>query len=260
MGALDTYRHISFARDGRVLTATLNRPEALNAANAALHTELARLFPDLDADDGSDVIVLTGAGRAFCAGGDLEWMQDAIDDPARFLVTIHEAKKILTGQLSMTKPLIARVNGAAAGLGASLAVCCDVAIAAEQAKLSDPHVVVGLVAGDGGALVWPQLAGFMRAREYLLTGDAIPAPEAARLGLITRAVPADALDADVYGLAHRLAAGATHAIRWTKQTINLPLLALIQAHADTGLAWEALSQRLPAHAAAVAAFAARRKG
>jgi enoyl-CoA hydratase len=121
-------------------------------------------------------------------------------------------------------------------------------------------VVVGLVAGDGGALVWPQLAGFMRAREYLLTGDAIPAPEAARLGLITRAVPADALDADVYALAQRLAGGASQAIRWTKQTLNLPLLALIQAHADTGLAWEALSQRLPAHAAAVAAFAARRPG
>ncbi|MFP1646496.1 enoyl-CoA hydratase/isomerase family protein [Pontitalea aquivivens] len=258
MTTLEGYRHITFSRQGRVLTATLNRPEALNAANAELHTELERLFPDLDADLESDVIVLTGAGRAFCAGGDLSWMQNAIDDPARFLVTIREAKRILTGQLGMSKPLIARVNGAAAGLGASLAVCCDVAIAADHAKLSDPHVVVGLVAGDGGALVWPQLAGFMRAREYLLTGDPIPAPEAARMGLITRAVPADALDADVNALAQRLAQGATQAIRWTKQTINLPLIALIQAHADTGLAWEALSQRLPAHSGAVARFADRR--
>jgi enoyl-CoA hydratase len=250
----DEYQHITFAREGRILTITMNRPDALNAANAALHTELARVFVDAQNDPDSDVIVLTGEGRAFSAGGDLAWMQEAIDEPARFHVTAREAKQILFSQLALEKPLIARINGHAAGLGATLAVCCDVAIASEKAKISDPHVAVGLVAGDGGALVWPQLVGYMRAREYLLTGDPIPAPEAARIGLISRAVPAETLDDDVYGLARRLASGATHAIRWTKVTMNLPLLQLIHAHADAGLAYEILSNESADHAEAVRAF------
>jgi len=255
MARFDDYQHITFAREGRILTITMNRPDALNAANAALHTELARVFVDAQNDPDSDVVVLTGAGRAFSAGGDLAWMQEAIDEPAQFHITAREAKQILFSQLALEKPLIARINGHAAGLGATLAVCCDVAIASEKAKISDPHVAVGLVAGDGGALVWPQLVGFMRAREYLLTGDPVPAAEAARIGLITRAVPADALDNDVYGLAHRLAHGATKAIRWTKVTMNLPLLQLIHAHADAGLAYEILSNESADHAEAVQAFA-----
>ena len=254
MARFDEYQHITFAREGRILTITMNRPDALNAANAALHTELARVFVDAQNDPDSDVVVLTGEGRAFSAGGDLAWMQEAIDEPARFHFTAREAKQILFSQLALEKPLIARINGHAAGLGATLAVCCDVAIASEKAKISDPHVAVGLVAGDGGALVWPQLVGYMRAREYLLTGDPIPAPEAARIGLISRAVPAETLDDDVYGLARRLASGATHAIRWTKVTMNLPLLQLIHAHADAGLAYEILSNESADHAEAVRAF------
>jgi enoyl-CoA hydratase len=255
MARFDDYQHLTFAREGRILTITMNRPDALNAANAVLHTELARVFIDAQNDPESDVVVLTGAGRAFSAGGDLAWMQEAIDEPARFYVTAREAKQILFSQLALEKPLIARINGHAAGLGATLAVCCDVAIASEKAKISDPHVAVGLVAGDGGALIWPQLVGYMRAREYLLTGDAVPAREAARIGLINRAVAPEVLDDEVYGLARRLAGGATQAIRWTKVTMNLPLLQLIQAHAEAGLAYEILTNESPDHAEAVRAFA-----
>ncbi|MZR14577.1 enoyl-CoA hydratase/isomerase family protein [Maritimibacter sp. DP07] len=254
------YDHIEFERQGRILTVRLNRPEAMNAANAALHTELSRLFADLDDDPDSDVIVLTGNGRAFSAGGDLDWMQDAIDEPERFHVTIREAKRILVGQLSMEKPIIARVNGHAMGLGASLAVSCDVAIAADTAKIGDPHVAVGLVAADGGALLWPQMTGYLRAREYLLTGDAIPATKAADIGLLTDAVPTEDLDARVYGLAERLVAGKTNAIRWTKIAINRPLVALAAHHADAAFADEIRSNETAEHAEAVRAFAEGKQG
>lgn len=253
------YECIRFERQDRILTVTLDRAEQLNAANAKLHTELSRLFDDLNADPDSDVIVLTGAGRAFSAGGDLDWMQEAIDEPAQFDDTIREAKRILLGQLSLEKPLIARVNGAAMGLGASLAVASDVAIAVDTAKIGDPHVAVGLVAADGGALLWPQLAGYMRAREYLLTGDPIPAPKAVELGLLTDAVAADALDARVYGLAERLAGGATHAIKWSKQAINRPLIALAAAHMDAAFSDEIRSNETRDHAEAVTAFREGRK-
>ena len=257
--SLDRYETIAFSRRGRVLTATLNRPEAMNAANARLHAELARLFPSLDADPGSDVIVLTGAGDAFSAGGDLKWMQEAIDHPSRFHDTIREARQILLSQLSMEKPLIARVNGAAMGLGASLAVSSDVAIASDDAKIGDPHVSIGLVAADGGALLWPQLAGYMRAREYLLTGVPIPAPRAVELGLISDAVPRAELDARVDDLADRLVNGATSAIRWTKMAINRPLIAHAQTFMDAGLAFEILSNETAEHAEAVKAFAEGRR-
>lgn len=259
MDWFDKYETMTFRRDGRVLTVTLNLPDTLNAVNAKLHAELAQVFTDLNDDPGSDVIVLTGAGRAFCAGGDVDWMQDAIDDPSRFEVTGFEAKRIIFSQLDMEKPLICRMNGHAIGLGATIALSCDIVIAAEGAKIGDPHVSIGLVAGDGGAILWPQLIGFLRAKEYLLTGDPIPAPEAARMGLINRAVPADQLDEDVYALAHRLASGARKAIRWTKVTTNIALKQLAHSIMDTGVAYESMSNVSQDHREAVAAFREKRK-
>ena len=147
----------------------------------------------------------------------------------------------------------------AMGLGASLARCCDVAIAAESARIADPHVAVGLVAGDGGALLWPQMVGYMRAREYLLTGDPIPATEAAAMGLLTRAVPDAQLDDEVYGLARRLAAGATQAIRYTKIVTNLALKQVVHAHAEAGFGYEVLTNETADHAEGVAAFREKRK-
>ncbi|MEY8839096.1 enoyl-CoA hydratase/isomerase family protein [Cribrihabitans sp. XS_ASV171] len=250
---------MTFKRDGRVLTVTLNLPDSLNAVDAKLHAELSRVFIDLNDDPDSDVIVLTGAGRAFCAGGDIDWMQDAIDDPSNFEVTGFEAKRIIFSQLDLEKPLICRMNGHAIGLGATIALSCDVVIAADSAKIGDPHVSVGLVAGDGGAILWPQMIGFLRAKEYLLTGDAIPAPEAARMGLINRAVASEDLDDDVYALAQRLASGARKAIRWTKVTTNIALKQLTHAAMDTGVAYESMSNVSDDHREAVAAFREKRK-
>jgi len=253
------YQNVSFQRSGRILTATLDREHALNAVNGAMHEELSRLFLDLEADEDSDVLVLTGKGRAFCAGGDLGWLQSAIDDPEIFGRTAVEGKAILFRQLELTKPIIARVNGPAVGLGASLALFCDNIIAAQSATIADPHVSVGLVAGDGGAIIWPQLIGHARAKHYLFTGASISAPDAERIGLINRAVPDGDLDAEVYGLAQRLATGALKAIRWTKIATNLPLKKLAHEIFDTAVAYEMLSNQTQDHREAIAAFRERRK-
>jgi enoyl-CoA hydratase len=254
-----SYTHISLSRQGRVLTITLNRPAQRNAVNARLHAELAQVFNDAQHDAESDVVLLTGAGSAFCAGGDIEWMQQGVDDPASFERGGREGKDILFSQLDLDKPLVCALNGHATGLGASLALLCDVVIAAQGAKIGDPHVSVGLVAGDGGALIWTQLVGYARAKRYLLTGDLMTATEAERIGLVSEVVADGQTLPVAMALAQRLAAGATQAIRWTKISTNLPLKALIHAHFDAGLAYELLSNRTADHAEAVAAFRERRR-
>src|SRR5580700_2273800 len=125
----EDYEAITFSREGRILTVTLNRPDTLNAVNAKLHSELARVFTDVQRDPESDIVVLTGAGRAFSAGGDVDWMQDAIDNPEVFQsVVAVEAKQMIFSQLELEKPLICRMNGHAMGLGATMALSCDIVI------------------------------------------------------------------------------------------------------------------------------------
>lgn len=238
----------------RIATVTLNRPDKLNAVDERMHAELARIFIDLNDDGDVDVVILTGAGRAFSAGGDIEWMQLMIDEPSRFEKTAREAKQIVFSLLDCEKPVIAKLNGHATGLGATIALFCDVIFASERAKIGDPHVSVGFVAGDGGAIIWPQLVGYARAKELLLTGDLIAASEAARIGLINHAVPQDDLDATVDGFAQRLAKGATKAIRWTKVSINVGLKQLAHSIMDSSISYEAQSNRTSDHAEAVAAF------
>lgn len=258
MSLFDDYQTILFSRRGRVLEVTLNRPEKLNATDAVLHSELARLFVDISNDPDSDIVVLTGAGRAFSAGGDVAWMQEAIDEPERFEQTVREAKQIVFGLIDCEKPVIAKLNGHATGLGATIALFCDVIFAAEHAKIGDPHVSIGFVAGDGGAVIWPQLIGYARAKEYLLTGDLMTATQAAQMGLINHAVPADQLDERVNAFADRLANGATKAIRWTKMSVNIGLRDLATSILDASLAYEALSNVTADHAEAVKAFSEKR--
>ena len=134
---------------------------------------------------------MTGKGRAFCAGGDIKWFQDMT--PQQLDALFVEARKIIIDMLEVEQPIIAAVNGPATGLGATLALFSDVIFAADNAKIGDPHVRVGVVAGDGGAVIWPWLVGAARAKEFLMTGDIITAAEAERIGLINRVVPADQL-------------------------------------------------------------------
>ncbi len=251
------YRHIAVGRRGRILTLTLDNPP-LNAVNAALHEELSHVFHDAARDGGSDVIVLTGAGKAFSAGADLEEMRRATEDPALRAALIGQAPQIVHAMLSLEKPVIARLNGHAMGLGATLALLCDVVIAADTARIADPHVGIGLSAGDGGALIWPQLIGYARARHHLLTGEALKAPEAAAIGLIHKAVPPDDLDREVDAYADRLATGATLAIRATKRSINMALCREAVAAAEAHIGLEALTMASADHREAVMAFLEKR--
>jgi enoyl-CoA hydratase len=252
------YKTIKFERQGKVLEVIFNRPDKLNAVDEQMHGELACLFADISNDSGCEVIILTGAGRAFSAGGDIDWMQKMIDIPNSFEKTAREAKQIINTLLDCQKPIIAKINGHATGLGATIALFCDVIFASEAAKIGDPHVSVGLVAGDGGAVIWPQLIGYARAKEYLLTGDLISASEASRIGLINYAVPTTDLDAKVKEFADRLAAGATKSISWTKASINIGLKQLVQSVLETSLAYEAMSSRTADHQEAVNAFREKR--
>ncbi|WP_420997954.1 enoyl-CoA hydratase/isomerase family protein [Cupriavidus sp. 30B13] len=254
----EDYRTIAFSRRNRVLTVTLNRPDRLNAVDELMHEELSQVFVDCSRDPDSDLVVITGAGRAFCAGGDIDWMQSAIDVPSRFEKTTREAKQIVYSLLDCEKPVIAKLNGHATGLGATIALFCDLIFASSRAKIGDPHVSVGLVAGDGGTVIWPQLLGFVRAKEYLLTGDLLSAEEAARIGLINRSVDPEALDATVDAFADRLNAGAIKAIRWTKMSTNIALKQIAHSAMDACLAYESLSNVTSDHQEAVNAFREKR--
>lgn len=256
---LSDYRAIAFRRDGKVLHATFSRPDTLNAVDPDLHHDLERLFPAVSSDPDTHVLVLTGAGRAFSAGGNIDQMQKAIDQPALFLDDMLHARRLVFSMLDCQKPVIAKVNGPAIGLGATIALFSDLIIAANHAKIGDPHVSVGFVAGDGGAVIWPQLIGYARAKEYLLTGDPLTGEEAAKIGLINRAVPAEELDKAVDQLAQRLANGASKAIQWTKQSINIGLKQLASSVMDASMALEALSNLTKDHQEAVNAFREKRQ-
>ena len=244
-------------RDG-VALCTLNRPDALNSITREGHHELEALFTQLADDRAVKAVVLTGAGRAFCAGGDVKGMDpDAYDSPAGIFDS--GARNLLARLLSIEKPVIAAVNGDAVGLGATLALACDVIFMAEQARIGDPHVKVGLVPGDGGAVLWPLLVGPSRAKEYLMTGDLIPAAEAERIGLVNHVGPAESMLADALALAARLAGGATLAVRFAKLSVQRTLLQSVLHSLDLSLALEALTGNSNDYEEALAAFAAKRK-
>lgn len=254
----EDYETFKFERNGRILTATINRPDHMNAINATMHREMASVFYDLQLDPDSDVIVLTGAGRAFCAGGDTDWFQQMIDTPIMFERLLPEAKAIVFGLLELEKPIICRLNGAAAGLGATIALMSDIVISSDKAMIGDPHVCMGLVAGDGGCVIWPQLIGFNKAKELLMLGDMLKAAEADKYGLLNHLVPAAELDAKTDEIAGRLVAGATKAIRFTKITANIPLRKIAAELMDASLPYEALTNISNDHQEAVNAFNAKR--
>ena len=253
-----TYERMRISRNGRILTIALDNGK-INAVDSTMHHELARVFLDAQDDEDSDLVILTGTGRAFCAGGDMDWFQRHIEDPRTFRAIAPEAKRIVTSLLDLEKPLICRLNGAAAGLGATIALMSDIIIAADSARIGDPHIKVGLVAGDGGAIIWPQLIGFARAKELLLTGDLLTATEAAGLGLVNYAVPADELDAKVDEIAGKILGNPRWAVRWTKTVANIPLRELAARLADPALAYEILTNLTADRKEAVAAFVERRK-
>jgi enoyl-CoA hydratase len=244
-----------------VLTLTMNNPP-MNAMTRAMHEELSRIFEVVNHDPEVKAVVITGAGdKAFSAGGDIKAMAErrANHNYAEWLTGIAEARRIVYGMLRLERPLIARINGHAMGLGATLAVYADFSVMLERAKIADTHVKVGLTAGDGGALMWPLLMGFTRARQYLLTGDTMTGAMAAEYGLITRAVATtEELDAEVAAIAEGLTSGATQAINGTKRAINLVLRKLLEGVIEEHLGGETQSFLSEDHLEAAVAFRDKR--
>ena len=255
----ERYQALDIRREDRVLRVTIDRPEARNAINKQVHGELETIFDDAENDPETDVVVFTGAGGAFSAGGDLNWILGMHGDPIAMSEAIRADRQIQNTMLDMEKPVIARIVGPAVGLGCSLALYCDFIYATPESRLADPHVSVGLVAGDGGALIWPQLVGYARAKRYLLTGDPITGAEAAEMGLITEAVPEDRIDAVVDEMAQRLAKGARYAIRWTKASINAGLKQIANAVIDRAAGYELASQMTEDNRIALEAMLAKKK-
>lgn len=233
----DDYQQLKFSRRGLVLTVTMDNPP-VNGVGHQLHAELARVFKEIQRDDSCNVVVLTGEGRCFSAGGDLQQMLANLDDGAVILREMGDAPEIMTSLLALEKPTIAHVNGHAMGLGATLALLCDIVFANEAAKIGDPHVAVGLSAGDGGALIWPHLIGYARARHHLLTGDPLTGREAAEIGLIYKALPEAELAETVAAYADGLAARPYQAVTATKLSINLALCRQATADAATHIRLE----------------------
>jgi enoyl-CoA hydratase len=229
------------ASHGAVRVVTLNRPDALNATNEALHRELALVWPVLDADPDVRAIVLTGAGTAFSGGGDLGLLDRMVGDPELRAAVMAEAGDIVRGITAVRVPIIAAVNGPAVGLGCSLAAMCDLIVVEEQAYFADPHVALGLVAADGGALTWPLLTSLARAKEYILLGDRLPADDALRIGLANRVVPTGSAVTVALELAGRLAAMPPQAVRETKALLNRALRTTIDDVLDAALAVEQAS-------------------
>lgn len=259
MTDLPQFQTIILERRARLLRITLNRPDAMNAFNLEQHNELPEALAFASRDAGSDVIMLTGAGRAFSAGGDLAHIENNAANPHLFDHEVEMAKAIIFTLIDMDKPVVCRLNGHAVGLGATLALFCDIIVAADTAKIGDPHVGLGLVAGDGGAVIWPQLVGLSRAKEYLLTGDLILAPRAAEMGLINYAVAADELDSTVDALCEKLLSGAQQAVRWTKRLANMELKRVAEAVMPIGLDYERQSVRTADHREGIAALREKRK-
>ncbi len=219
------FQHILFEkREPHILWLTLNRPEVLNAANTRLHTELVEVWQTIDRDPDVHVAVVTGAGRAFSAGGDLQMVEDAYRNYDEVLRILDEARDLVYNMLHCRKPIISAINGAAVGAGLVVALLADVSIAAESARLADGHVRMGVAAGDHAAIIWPLLVGMAKAKYYLMTSDFLSGKEAERLGLVSLCVPDEQLLAKAEAVAQNLATGPRHAIRFTKRVLNQWLL------------------------------------
>jgi enoyl-CoA hydratase/carnithine racemase len=215
------YQQLLFERrDGGVLLINLNRPDKYNAADETMHAELARVWQDVSRDPATRVAVVTGAGKAFSAGGDLAMVERMAGDHDRVARMLSEMSDLVYNLINCDKPVVSAINGVAVGAGLVVALLADISVCAEDARLGDGHVRLGVAAGDHAAILWPLLAGMAKARYYLLTGEMLTGREAERIGMVSKAVPA----AEVLGEAMRVATGLAHgsqlAIRWTKRALN----------------------------------------
>ncbi len=256
------YECIRVEKADKLATVTLNRPDSLNAVNPQLHHELERIWIDLSEDSDVNAILLTGAGKAFCAGGDVKGMaarSGGEEKQRRFNLSPAGGRRLIQNLLEVEQPIIGAINGDAVGLGATIALFCDVIVASEKARFGDPHVRVGIVAGDGGAVIWPLLIGPARAKEFLMRGHLVNGAEAAKMGLVNYAVPPEEVLPKARALAQELADGPTWAIRWSKLSVNKWLKDQVNLILDASLAYEMLTFTTEDHKEAARAFVEKRK-
>ena len=215
------YQHLLFdKKPNGVVLITINRPELMNATNARLHWELTQVWGTIDADPAARVALITGAGKAFSAGGDLALVEEMAGNPEAAERTMREASDLVYNLINLDKPVVSAINGVAVGAGLVVALLADVSIIAETARLTDGHTRLGVAAGDHAALIWPLLCGMAKARYYLLTSDFLDGKEAERIGLVSLCVPPAELMPKAFEVADKLATGAQQAIRWTKRSLN----------------------------------------
>jgi enoyl-CoA hydratase len=215
------YEKLKFERHEKgVLLITLDRPEKYNAADEQMHAELARVWREVSADPQTRVAVITGAGEAFSAGGDLAMVERMAGNHDRVSHMLSEMSDLVYNIINCEKPIVSAINGVAVGAGTVVALLADISICADDAKLGDGHVKLGVAAGDHAAILWPLLAGMAKARYYLLTGEMLTGAEAERLGMVAKALPREQVLDESLKVAHSLATGSQPAIRWTKRALN----------------------------------------
>ena len=253
------YEGVRFERRAHgVLWMTLDRPEAKNATTAAMHRGLSRVWDDINDDAETRVVVVTGAGEAFSAGGDLDWIAGFAGDPVEVQQVMREAGDLVYRMLRCEKIIVSAINGAAVGAGLAVALMADISLIAEDAKITDGHTRIGVGAGDHAVICWPLLCGMAKAKYYLLTADFIDGRTADRIGLVSRAVPRAELLEEATKVANKLATGPQAALQLTKRSLNLWMSQAAPAF-DASLGFEMLGFLGPDAKEGVAAMQARRK-
>lgn len=255
----DEYKALKVERRGRVAYVTMNRPEKYNAVDARMHRELAEIFDDLNLDDSIDMAVLTGAGKAFSAGGDAAWMNELIDKDGEWQRKAVESKRVWLGLLNFEKPLVCRLNGPARGMCATIVALCDVVIAAESATLADTHVNMGLAAADGCNAIWPFYMGFGRAKDFLFNARVLSAKAAQELGLVNEVVPDAELDDRIAAYISELSLRPARTLRLTKIAFNHQMKLLVWPSIENALNLLELSNFSPEHRELVDRFNNRKR-
>ena len=253
-----SYEMLKVEMDGGILTVSLNRPHVRNAIDQQMRAEMGRLWHEIAGDDSIDVVILTGEGSDFSVGGDARDMAEGNIHPLENNV-FGRARHKISAMLDVEVPIIAALRGYTVGLGANLALLCDMVIAEKSVQIGDPHVKMGVVAGDGACVIWPLLCGVHRAKEYLMTGDLMSATEAERIGLLNRVVEDGMAYPEAVKLAQKLQAGPKLAVRWTKHALNKQVQEQYNLAMDTSLALEMVSILSEDHQEAVSAFLEKRR-
>jgi enoyl-CoA hydratase/carnithine racemase len=263
MPRYDKYQDLKIEVADRVATVSLNRPDARNAINQRLIRELRSIWDDLGDDPDVRAVLLTGAGTIFSVGGDVKAMSERPGGDVLEEGEVHDpmvSRRLVNRQLELDKPIVCAINGDCIGLAATIALMCDITVMAEDARIGDSHVnKVGLVAGDGGTVIWPLLIGISKAKEYLMRGTLLKGREAERIGLVNHAVAAAEVLATARQIAQELANGPAWAIRWTKLSINQIMKDRANHLLEASMALEQVTFETADHREATKAFKERRK-